>query len=511
MTSAAVLEVTGLSKSFPGVRALSDISFDVRPGEVHALVGQNGAGKSTLIKVLVGRYQPDEGVVRVGGQERSGSSIGEARDSRIAVIHQDLNLVPTMSVAENIHLGSSRGRLGVFVDWGGQRRAASALFETIGVDIDPDVPVQELPLATQQMVAVARALQLDPQVMIMDEPTAALGAVEAEKVFELVRLLRSQGRSVVYVSHRLEEVLDLSDRITVLRDGQLVGTYDIQDVPSQGRLVEMIVGRSSRELVRAEPVEAGKILLRAENLSFGRVVRDASIELRAGEVVGLAGLVGSGRTELARLLFGAEKPDSGTIYRDEKALGASNPRDAVKAGVALLPEDRRGQAAVMNMSLRENLTLASLGKFSSSGFMRRGRERTAYRAAESALRIKAPGPETRISNLSGGNQQKVVIGKWLETDAAVMIFDEPTQGIDVGAQEEIHALMRRLAGEGRAILFISSDLGETVRVSDRIVVMREGRLVAELSHQEADLEVVLQHCFGTTELPQGLHGGVATL
>ncbi len=505
-----LLRVEGLGKSFPGVRALHNLEFDILPGEVHALVGQNGAGKSTFIKILTGRYRSDTGSIFVDGEPVDINDVAAARDSRIAVIHQDLNLVPAMSVAENVHLGHRTVRQGIFVDWRLQRREAQRIFEEMKVDIDVTVPVRDLSLAMQQMVAVARAIVLDPRIMIMDEPTAALGVEDAELVFALVRRLRQQGRSVVYVSHRLEEVMVLSDRITILRDGQRVGTYPIHEVPSQHALVEMIIGRASEELVRAGTFTPGEVVLDVEGLSRAGAVRDATFSVRAGEVLGIAGLVGSGRTELARLIFGADRADGGTVRMHGHEVHFHSPADAIAAGVALLPEDRRGQAAIMNMNLRENLSLASLSTHSRAGFVSRKSERMAYRAAAQNLRIKAPDSETPISHLSGGNQQKVVIGKWLETDASLLILDEPTQGIDVGAQEEIHALMRRLAAEGRAIVFISSDLEETLRVSDRVLVMRAGAVVAELDDATATLPNVLRHCFGTADIPEGLGAGQAS-
>lgn len=499
--SEEVLRARGLSKGFPGVRALADFDLGIVKGEVHALVGQNGAGKSTLIKILAGAHRPDAGTIEMGGEPVSIDSAKTSADLGIAVIHQDLNLISNMSVAENMHLGfGGHSTLRIFVNWRALRRETAEILSQLNLNIDPATLVRDLSAAEQQMIAIGRALLFDARIVIMDEPTAALGAQEAERVFELVRMLRDQGRSIIYVSHRLEEVLSLSDRITVMRDGRLVGTYDIEEVPSQSVLVEMIIGRSVRDLVRAEDMVPGEVIMKARRLTAGRV-RDVDIDLRRGEVVGLAGLVGSGRTELARLLFGADRVESGTLEINGTAVRFNGPRAGIAAGIALLPEDRRGQAAVMSMTLRENLSLAAIGRFASVGFISRSRERAAYTDAAKILSIKAPSGESKISQLSGGNQQKVVIGKWLQTEAEVLIFDEPTQGIDVGTQEEIHALMRSLAAEGRAVIIISSDLSETVRVSDRVLVMRDGALVAELSHADADMHTVLQHCFGTDEIP----------
>jgi ribose transport system ATP-binding protein len=495
--SVLAVRTVGLTKSFPGVLALKPFDLDVAQGEVHALVGQNGAGKSTLIKLLAGAYHPDSGVIEIAGEHSSLSGIQDAARKGISVIHQDLNLIPEFSVAENVHLGlRPQQRLGFFVNWPAMRRRTAAIMKQLGVEIDPRTPVNRLSVAQQQMVAIARALLSDPKVLIMDEPTAALGAHEAAQVFRLVRQFREQGRSVIYVSHRLEEITALADRITVMRDGTKVGTFNRSEIGDRRKLVELIIGRSENDLVQSSGNLPGAVIARADGLAWRDRVKPATFEIRRGEVTGVAGLVGAGRSELAALLFGSVKPTEGTLEIDGKIVRFGGPGDAIQSRIALLPEDRRGEAAVVSMTLRENLTLASLSNFSTLGFMSRSRERKAFEVAMAHLKIKARDSEMKLSQLSGGNQQKVVIAKWLETDAELIIFDEPTQGIDVGAQEDVHRILRQLAADGKAVVLISSDLEETVRVSDRVLVMRAGQLVADLSGFDATVPVVLAYCFG---------------
>jgi ABC-type sugar transport system ATPase subunit len=497
-----LLRVNGLSKSFPGVKALVDVDFDVRPGEVHALVGQNGAGKSTLIKVLAGAYGADAGHFEVQGQQVEMGSTADSARHGIAVIHQDLNLVKMFDVTENMTLGLPQPHwAGVLINWRALRARVRGVLESMNVDISPTASTSSLSIPQQTMVAIGRALMLDAKVVIMDEPTASLGAHGVEQVYEIVRRLRDQGCGVVYVSHRLQEVSALADRITVMRDGKRVGTFDSSEITSRSQLIRLIIGRPERELVRATHHTTGAVLLTARGLSWqGRVV-DVDLDVHAGEVTGIAGLVGSGRTELAALLFGAAKPDRGDIRIDGHPLRRATPGAGIAAGVALLPEDRRGQAAFTGMSVRENLTIAALGRFAAGPFVRRGRERDAVARATNDLAIKCNGPESVMATLSGGNQQKVVIAKWLQTDAKVLIFDEPTQGVDVGAQEEIHRLVRQLAHEGRAVIFISSDLEETLRISDRVLVLREGRLVGDLRGDGVTIDEVLTRCYGTDHVP----------
>ncbi len=491
-----LLQVRGLEKSFPGVRALSDVDLDVRAGEVHALVGQNGAGKSTLIKVLAGVYQADGGTVLMDGVDVSGASAPTMTTKGLAVIHQDLNLVPVFDVAENMFLGLRQPTRFGIIDRRARSRLAQEMLDRLDTDVRADQAISELSVPQQQMVVIARALLLDARIMVMDEPTAALGAHEVELVYNTVNRLRDQGTSVIYVSHRLGEISDLADRVSVMRDGRMISTLNRSEVADRDHLVRLIVGRSEKELVRAEAGRQGEKVLSLRGVSWRNRVHDADLDIHSGQVTGIAGLVGSGRSELAALMFGATRPDSGTVTINGKVLKQATPAAGIRAGVALLPQDRRADAAFVDLTLRENFTISALAKFRRSFLMDRTRERRAFDAAAERMKIVARGAETKMNQLSGGNQQKVVLGKWLETGADVLVLDEPTQGVDVGAQEQIHSLVRDLAREGKAVVFISSDLDETLRISDRIVVMREGRLVGELGH-EATIDEVLALCFGT--------------
>ena len=501
MTAPAWLVVSGLTKGFQGVQALRDVDFEVRRGEVHGLVGQNGAGKSTLIKVLAGVHQPDAGAVTIDGVETTLPDAAASTAAGIAVLHQEPQVVPTMAVYENVYLGLKAPRAGVLVRRSVMRRTAKEALARLEADVDVNRPMSDLSPTQTQMVSLARCLLMGAHLIVMDEPTAALGAHEVEQVYRTVHRLRDSGVSVVYVSHRLDEIASLCDRATVLRDGQLVGQLEHGELQDRQRLVRMILGVEPSQLVRAVHHQRGEVALRAEGLCWKGRVRDADLTLHRGEVTGLVGLVGSGRSELAQLLFGARRPDRGSIKVAGRVLKASSPAQAIRRGVALVPEDRRHQGSFSEWSVRENLTLASLHQFSRFGFISRGRERARYVEDQARLDIKAGSAETRFSHLSGGNQQKVAIAKWLATDADVLIFDEPTQGVDVGAQEEIHRIVRDVAHQNRAVMFISSDLAETRRVSDRLVVMREGRVVAELDASTSTMEQLVSLCFGVVADP----------
>lgn len=493
-----LLEVVGLVKSFPGVRALKGVDFDVRPGEVHALVGENGAGKSTLIKILAGVYQPDAGTVRVGGNEVRVNSAKQATELGFSFIHQDLNFVPGFNAIENMALGNPLPRVGgIFVRWSELRRQAKSVADRMLIDFDLDSPVRELSQAQRVMLAICRALMLDSQLIVMDEPTAALSGQEVSQLYKLVKDLTRQGVAILYVSHRLEEVFNLADRVTVLKDGSKVGTYDIEELVDTAHLTQLIIGKTLEEMIGTHRRSVGDVRLAAKNLVWGSKVRNVSLELRAGEIVGLAGLVGSGRSELARLLFGAERPDSGQIEVAGRPVRLASPRDAIDCGVALVPEDRRHQSGVMQMSVRENATLISLGRYRIGPFIRRRLERVTVRRMIDRFSIRTPSVETPLKDLSGGNQQKVLIGKWVDSDAVVYIFDEPTQGVDVGAKQEIFSIIRNLADEGSAVLFIASELEEVVGIADRVLVMREGSLVAEMDRSEASVQRVLEHCYAS--------------
>jgi ribose transport system ATP-binding protein len=473
-----LLSMSAISKSFPGVRALDGVSLDLRAGEVHALVGENGAGKSTLIKVLSGAHRPDTGTIHIKGARVRIDGPLVARQAGIAVIYQEFNLVPSLSARDNLFLGREAGICG-WLSLGRERRAARGLFERLGVVLDPETPVRELSIAQQQIVEIARALAVSARIVVMDEPTAALTPPEVEKLFTIIRELKAQGIGIVYISHRLEEVFAIADRVTVLRDGRQVATSPIGAV-SRDRLIEQMVGRQLESEFPKRTSVVGEARLVVTELRRGRKVRGVSFALQRGEVLALTGLVGAGRTETARLVFGADRADGGVIELDGERLDIRNPRDAIRHGICLLTEDRKAQGLVLGHSVRENFALPNLSQLSWLGFIRGRQEQTALARYVGELRIKLSNGEQAAQTLSGGNQQKVVLAKWLERDSRVLIFDEPTRGVDVGAKVEIYQLINRLAEQGKAILLISSELPEVLGMADRILVMHEGRITGEI-------------------------------
>jgi ribose transport system ATP-binding protein len=497
-----LLEMEGIDKSFPGVRALQQACLDLRAGEVHALMGENGAGKSTLIKVLSGAHTPDAGTIRLGGRLAVIRTPRDAQRLGIAVIYQEFNLVPTLSARENLFLGREQ-RVGPFVLAARERQTARELFERLKVEIDPEALCAQLTVAQQQVVEIAKAIALEARIVVMDEPTAALTGQEAEKLFAIIAALKARGVGILYISHRMDEVLRLADRVTVMRDGQCIGTKSVSEL-SRRVLIEMMVGRSIEQEFPKEKAAIGEERLVVRHLKRGRAVRDVSFGVRRGEVVGLAGLVGAGRTETARLIFGADRRDSGGIFLDGRELRIGNPHDAIGSGICLLTEDRKNQGLVLGATVRENFGLPSLRRFSRFGFVRESEERVRFGHYVDGLRIKIPHQEEVTSNLSGGNQQKVVLAKWLEASAEVVIFDEPTRGIDVGTKYEIHLLINRLAAQGKAIIMISSELPEVLGMSDRILVVREGRISGQITDvagatQEQLLALAMPH--GGQEIP----------
>jgi ABC-type sugar transport system ATPase subunit len=486
----AVLEVVDLTKTFPGVRALENVSLTAYAGEVHALLGENGAGKSTLLKTVFGAQHADSGEIRVDGEPVHFDQPVDALRAGIAMVHQELSLVPQLTAVQNIVLGREHSRGGV-IDWAEARRRARAALDLLGFDARADVPVSRLSVAQQQLIELARALSADAKIIIMDEPTASLTNQESEQLFRIIRSLREAGKAVIYVSHRLREVLDLSDRVTVLRDGTLVGTRARSEIHDEGDLVRLMVGRHLDAIgVPAGDRGPGPEMLRVTGLSVRGVLDDVSLTLRAGEIVGMAGMVGAGRTEFARAVIGADRITSGTVHVKGERRTIRHPADAIAAGIALLPEDRKHQGLALDMSVASNVTL--MNPPARAGVLDRRRQRaiaaTSLRPLDFKMRVGMP---ARL--LSGGNQQKVVLARWLLSDCDVFIFDEPTRGIDVGAKGEIHTLMRKLADSGKAILMISSDLPEVLGMSDRIVVMRRGRIVAELDRSDATEETVVRH------------------
>ncbi len=505
-----VLEIRNVSKSFPGVKALDDVRFDVLPGEVHALLGENGAGKSTLIKIVSGVYRPDEGSVVILGEEVGFQSPLEAQAAGIATIYQELLLFPALSVAENIFMGHPPLTRSGTVDWRAMRKKTVDLLESLDIhDLEPTEIVGALSIGNRQRVEIAKALSRDARILIMDEPTAALTEADVERLFDIVRKLRDRGVGIIYISHRLEEVFELADRVTVLRDGGYVGTSLVSDI-GKDDLISMMVGRTIETLFPKVDVEPGEIVLKVEALNRPPLTLDVDFSIRAGEIVGLAGLVGSGRSELAQAIFGVLPINSGSISLDGQKVEIANPRDARELGIAYVPEDRGIQGLIRPMTLRENLSLAVLEQLTRGSFIDGRREQSLVGDAIKRFGIRASSSEHIVNKLSGGNQQKAVIAKWLATEPKLLIMDEPTRGVDVGAKAEIHRLMGKLVERGLAILMISSELPEILGMSDRILVMREGRLVAEFSREKADQEAIAAAMMGaakTREIEPG-HGHV---
>ena len=485
----ALLEMRSITKRFPGVVALDKVDFELERGEVHVLLGENGAGKSTLVKMLAGAYRPDEGEILLDGEAASISSATDAQKLGISTIYQEFNLVPQFTVAENIFLGRQPRHFG-FVDRRKMREEARKLLDRMKVLVDPDALVSNLGVAQRQMVEIAKALSLNARILIMDEPTASLSGQEVERLFEIVRGLKEEEVAMIFISHHLEEVSEIGDRVTVLRDGKVVDRVPASTKHSE--LVRMMVGRSVEAQFPRRRPELGEVLLEVKNLSREGVLEDVSFSLRAGEVVGVAGIVGAGRTELARAIFGADPGDAGEVWVEGRRMERGDPREAKRRGMGFVTEDRQGQGIVPPLSVAENLGLASLKRNTHVGLVNRREQRKQARKMIEDLNIRTPGPEQEIRFLSGGNQQKTVIGKWLLADTKVLIMDEPTRGIDVGAKVEIYELMNELTENGAGILMISSDLPEVLGMSDRILVMSGGRITGELSVEEANGENVME-------------------
>ncbi|MGH7670817.1 MAG: sugar ABC transporter ATP-binding protein [Gemmatimonadaceae bacterium] len=488
------LAAEALVKRYPGVLALNGVSIVVRGGEVHAVAGENGAGKSTLMKVLSGVTQPDAGTLSVDGQLAHFATPHEAHAAGVRMIHQELSLVPELSVAENIFLGAEPRRRGI-VDRDRQTHAARAVLDRLGqLQLDPGARVADLSLAARQMTEIAKAMAARAQVLIMDEPTAILAQAETDALFRVIAQLRDEGVAVVYISHRLDEIFRVASRITVLRDGQRVTTAPLSEI-SRGDIVRLMVGRELASGYPCGTVEPGAEALRLEGVSSGPV-REASLTLRRGEIVGLVGLIGAGRTELARAIFGAAPIRAGRMFLNGDRFAPRSPRQAIDAGVALLPEDRKRQGLVLMGAIRENVSLPSLPMLAPRGVVDRVRERAGVAQWIEALAVRTPSIDRPAQQLSGGNQQKVVLARWMLRHSRVLLFDEPTRGIDVGAKAEIYALMRRLSDEGAAILMISSDLPEALGMADRLIVMRDGRIVGELSGDNATQDRVASLILG---------------
>ena len=491
-----LLRMHGVAKRFPGVVALDGVDLEVRSGEVHVLLGENGAGKSTLVKILAGAVRRDAGTLEIEGRPCALATPREAQAAGVSVIYQEFNLVPGLTVAENIFLGREpRGFLPGVIDQARMIRQAGDLLGSLGVAIDPRTLVRRLGVAEQQMVEVAKALSVEAKIVVMDEPTSALSDREIARLFQVIRKLRSRGVALIYISHRLDELFQIGDRVTVLRDGRLIGTRVIAE-SSRAELIRLMVGRDLNEQFPPRNAAPGAEVLRVEGLTRRGVLEGISFTLHRGEVLGLTGLMGAGRTELARALFGADPIDAGRVWIRGREVVIRSPRHAIRLGLGFLTEDRKRQGLILAHSVMQNVCLASLDRFSSGGVMRAARERAEASRLASELRVRTPSLGERVLNLSGGNQQKVVLAKWLCRSADILVFDEPTRGIDVGAKAEIYQLVRRLAAAGKGILMISSELPEIIGLSDRILVMNRGRLVGEFGAADAAPEAILRCALG---------------
>lgn len=473
-----LLELKGIEKRFPGVHALQSVDFELRSGECVALLGENGAGKSTLIKVMGGAHQADSGLLLVQGVLQSWDKPADSLDAGVAIIYQEFNLVPGLTAAENVFLGIEPSDF-AWVRKSDEMQKVRDVFNRIGAEINPDALCDSLTVAEKQLVEIAKALVRDAQILVMDEPSAALTKKEVEQLYRLIDDLKLRGIGVVYVSHRLEEIERVADRAIVMRDGARVGELGREEL-DRSRIIEMMVGRKLENEFPKEVRTPGEVRLRARNLNRGQKVRNVSLEVKAGEILALTGLVGAGRTETVRLLFGADRADTGEVELDGRILELGSPSDAIEAGICLLTEDRKDQGLVLGQSIKENFGLPNLKKFSRKGWMNDSLEGQSFGEYIRKLQIKVSGQSQLASQLSGGNQQKVVLAKWLERNAEILIFDEPTRGIDVGAKFEIYQWMNQLAKAGKGIIMISSELPEVLGMSDRILVMKEGQLMGEL-------------------------------
>jgi rhamnose transport system ATP-binding protein len=493
--SGELLQLTSVAKSFGAVRALKGVSFDLKAGEIHALLGENGAGKSTLIKVITGAHQPDGGSIQIDGRDVGTLSPAIARKLGIACIYQQPALFPDLSVAENIGLRLEQGKTFSRVNWNARRRQAEELLQHIGADISPDAEIRSLSMPEQQLVEIACALGARARIVIMDEPTASLTQKETHLLFAVVRELRKNGVGVIYISHRLEEIFQLADRVTVLRDGESIGTNRVDEM-NEAALIKLMVGREISAIYPPAENAPGEIVFSLENLNCARGgVRNVSLEVRAGEILGIAGLVGAGRTELARTIFGITPADSGKISLNGERVEIRSPQDAVARGIAYVPEDRRRHGVILEMPIAQNMTMAIHRNIFRGTWLRFGAERQLALDYIRDLSIRTSGPEAPGNSLSGGNQQKVSLARWLAAKPKVLILDEPTQGVDVGAKSEIHKIIRSLAKSGLAVLMISSDLPEILGMSDRIAVMRGGTITAMLP-AKSDARTVMAAALG---------------
>ena len=496
MTGKTILKMENIRKVFPGVVALDNISLDLKEGEIHALLGENGAGKSTLIKVLGGIHQPDGGNIYIDGEKAEIKSVADAQRYRISIIHQELCLATNMTVAENIFLGRMEtGRFGMVKDRELNARARE-IMDTFGLDgIEPTQKVGKLTTAQQQMVEIAKALSMDARIIVMDEPTSSLSDKEVQKLFDFIKILKEKNISIIYISHRLEEIFTICDTITVIRDGQYVGSMDVADTNNE-QLMSMMVGREFCDVFPKKEWDQGKEIFRVENLSSPGKLKNISFELHEKEILGFYGLVGSGRTEIMRMIFGVDPIEDGKIYLEGRELNIACPRDAIDAGIALCPESRKDEGLVLIQDIDYNMTLCVLDELIHGIRLDRKKNKEIVEGYSRKLSVKTPSYRQKIKNLSGGNQQKVVLGKWLATKPKVLILDEPTRGIDVGAKQEIYQLIKEMADSGIGVILISSELPEIIHMSHRVVVMREMRQVGILEEQDIRQETIIRNALG---------------
>ncbi len=502
------LSMNNINKTFPGVQALSNVKLDLVPGEVHVLLGENGAGKSTLMKILAGVYPPDQGEILINGQKVVINNTGDAASLGISMIYQELNLIPDLTVVENIFINREliQGWPGRY-NWKEMNRQAGEILADLNLTIDPGNYIRDLSVAQQQMVEIVRSISSNSQIIIMDEPTAALAEQEIAELFKQIKLLKEKTVSIIYISHRLPEVKEIGDRVTVLRDGKYVSTEDAKRVKTE-QLIKMMVGRDIKEFFPKEDTEKGSEVLRVKNLKRKGVLDDISFSLQQGEVLGFAGLMGSGRTELMRAIFGADQGVEGKVYVKGTELVIDSPETAVKNGIALLTEDRKSSGLILNFAVYQNISLATLEKYAPRGVIDQKREKKRAGELVAALKIKTPGLETVVNSLSGGNQQKVILARWLYRNAEIIILDEPTRGIDVGAKVEIYQLINQLTKQGKAVIMVSSDLPEILSMSDRIAVMYEGKLNGILSREEAGPEKIMQLATGVMTMNLTKEGSI---
>ncbi|MGV8908565.1 MAG: sugar ABC transporter ATP-binding protein [Propionicimonas sp.] len=489
-----LLEMKGIGKTFPGVKALEGVNLTIREGQVHALLGENGAGKSTLIKILSGAYMRDEGEILFDGKPADIKAPADAERLGISTIYQEFNLTPNMTIAENIFLGHLPTKAGR-IDWATVKKRSRELLDSLDVRLSVDTLTGSLPVAQQQMVEIAKALNRNTRILVMDEPSAVLGERDIENLFSVVRRLQATGIGIIYISHRLKEIFELADEVTILKDGRYIDTRPVSGV-SMDELVKLMIGRDLEDVYPQRRGEPGEVVLEVSHLAQAHLARDVSFTLRAGEIIGFAGITGSGRTEVARVIFGADRPTAGEMTLYGKPYRPRSPRDAINHGIALVSEDRKREGLLLKLQVYVNTTISGLDRLTSFGVLRLKDEMSLVRKWITDLRIKTPSPEFMVINMSGGNQQKVVLARWLSLGIKVFIMDEPTRGIDVGSKSEIYQIMADLAEQGVAIIMISSELPEVLGMSDRVMVMRDGKLVKELTRAEASEEAVMLYAVG---------------